>query len=109
MLWTIFLVLLVLWLVGFIGFHVVAWYIHVLLIIALVVLVIQLIGGRRAILTGFLFLSRPGCRDDWGSISLNQVPVPSQAKETDHEQRPSNRQSGTGSRAREAECRGDPG
>jgi hypothetical protein len=49
MLWTIFLVLLVLWLVGFIGFHVVAWYIHVLLIIALVVLVIQLIGGRRAI------------------------------------------------------------
>jgi 1,4-dihydroxy-2-naphthoate octaprenyltransferase len=49
MLWTIFLVLLVLWLVGFIGFHVVAWYIHILLIIALVVLVIQLIGGRRAI------------------------------------------------------------
>ena len=48
MLWTIFLVLLVLWLVGFIGFHVVAWYIHILLIIALVVLVIQLIGGRRA-------------------------------------------------------------
>ncbi len=37
MLWTIFLVLLVLWLVGFIGFHVVAWYIHILLIIALVV------------------------------------------------------------------------
>jgi fatty acid desaturase len=49
MLWTIFLVLLVLWLVGFIGFHVVAWYIHILLIIALVVLVIQLVGGRRAI------------------------------------------------------------
>jgi hypothetical protein len=49
MLWTIFLVLLVLWLVGFVGFHVVAWYIHILLIIALVVLVIQLIGGRRAI------------------------------------------------------------
>ena len=49
MLWTIFLVLLVLWLVGFIGFHVVAWYIHILLVIALVVLVIQLIGGRRAI------------------------------------------------------------
>jgi len=49
MLWTIFLVLLVLWLVGFVGFHVVAWYIHILLIIALVVLVIQLVGGRRAI------------------------------------------------------------
>jgi uncharacterized membrane protein len=49
MLWTIFIVLLVLWLVGFIGFHVVGAYIHILLIIALVVLVIQLIGGRRAI------------------------------------------------------------
>lgn len=49
MLWTIFVVLLVLWLVGFIGFHVVGAYIHILLVIALVVLVIQLIGGRRAI------------------------------------------------------------
>ena len=49
MLWTIFLVLLVLWLVGFVGFHVVAWYIHLLLIVASVVLVIQLVGGRRAI------------------------------------------------------------
>ena len=49
MLWTIFLVLLILWLVGVIGFHVVGLYIHVLLIIALVVLIIQLIGGRQAI------------------------------------------------------------
>ena len=48
MLWTIFLVLLILWLVGFIGFHVVAWYIHILLVIALVVLVIQLIGGQTS-------------------------------------------------------------
>lgn len=47
MLWTIFVILLVLWLVGFIGFHLVAWWIHLLLIIALVVLVIQLIGGGR--------------------------------------------------------------
>jgi hypothetical protein len=29
------------------GFHVVAWYIHILLVLALVVLVIQLISGRR--------------------------------------------------------------
>jgi hypothetical protein len=49
MLWTIFLVLLVLWLVGFIGFHVVAWYIHVLLVVALVVLLIQLFSGRRVV------------------------------------------------------------
>jgi Family of unknown function (DUF5670) len=49
MLWTIFIILLVLWLIGFIGFHVVAWYIHLLLVIALVVLILQLIGGRRTV------------------------------------------------------------
>jgi hypothetical protein len=49
MLWTIFVVLLVLWLVGLIGFHIVAWYIHILLVVALVVLLIQLIGGRRTV------------------------------------------------------------
>ena len=49
MLWTIFVVLLLLWLVGFIGFHVVAWYIHLLLVVALVVLIIQLFTGRRAV------------------------------------------------------------
>jgi uncharacterized membrane protein YtjA (UPF0391 family) len=47
MLWTIFIILLVAWLLGFVGFHVVAWYIHLLLVIALVVLLIQLIGGGR--------------------------------------------------------------
>ncbi len=50
MLWTIFVILLVLWLVGFIGFHVVGAYIHILLVLAVVVLVIQLITGRRAAL-----------------------------------------------------------
>lgn len=49
MLWTIFVVLLILWALGFVGFHVLGAYIHILLIIALVVLVIQLIGGRRAL------------------------------------------------------------
>lgn len=49
MLWTLFVILLILWLVGWIGFHVVAWYIHLLLVLALVVLVIQLISGRRAV------------------------------------------------------------
>jgi hypothetical protein len=49
MLWTLFLILLVLWLVGFIGFHVVAWYIHILLLIALVVLILQLVSGRRTV------------------------------------------------------------
>ena len=47
MLWTLFVILLIAWLVGLIGFHVVAWYIHLLLLLALVVLVLQLISGRR--------------------------------------------------------------
>ncbi|WP_152550267.1 lmo0937 family membrane protein [Geomicrobium sp. JCM 19039] len=46
MLWTIFIVILVLWLLGFIsGFG--EGLIHLLLIVALVVLVFQLITGRR--------------------------------------------------------------
>jgi hypothetical protein len=50
MLWTLFVILIIAWLVSLIGFHVVAWYIHILLVVALVVLVIQLITGRRAAL-----------------------------------------------------------
>ncbi|PYY10647.1 MAG: lmo0937 family membrane protein [Acidobacteria bacterium] len=47
MLWTIFAILLILWLLGF-SFHVAGGLIHLLLVIALVVLVINLISGRRA-------------------------------------------------------------
>jgi hypothetical protein len=48
MLWTIFVILLILWLLGW-GFHVAGSLIHILLIIALVVLVINLVTGRRAV------------------------------------------------------------
>ncbi|HEY2860899.1 MAG TPA: lmo0937 family membrane protein [Terracidiphilus sp.] len=48
MLWTIFVILLILWLLGF-SFHVAGYFVHVLLVIAVVVLVIQLISGRRAL------------------------------------------------------------
>ena len=48
MLWTIFAVLLLLWLLGW-GFHVAGSLIHLLLVVAVVVLVIQLITGRRAV------------------------------------------------------------
>jgi hypothetical protein len=48
MLWTIFVILLVLWLLGF-SFHVAGGLIHLLLVIALVVLVYNLIAGRRAV------------------------------------------------------------
>ena len=46
MLWMIFVVLLILWLLGF-SFHIAGGLIHLLLVIALVVLVINLISGRR--------------------------------------------------------------
>ncbi len=48
MLWTIFAILLVLWLLGF-GFHVGGSLIHLLLVIAVIVLLIQLFTGRRAV------------------------------------------------------------
>jgi membrane-bound ClpP family serine protease len=46
MLWTIVVILLVLWLLGF-SFHIAGSLIHLLLVIAVVVLVINLISGRR--------------------------------------------------------------
>ncbi len=46
MLWTLFVVLLVMWMLGF-GFHVAGGLIHLLLVVALVVLVYNLITGRR--------------------------------------------------------------
>jgi len=46
MLWTIFVILVVLWLLGF-SFHIAGSLIHVLLVIAVVVLVFNLISGRR--------------------------------------------------------------
>jgi hypothetical protein len=48
MLWTIAVILIILWLLGF-GFHVAGALIHLLLVIALVVIVIQLVTGRRAV------------------------------------------------------------
>lgn len=48
MLWTILVILLVLWLLGMVG-HVGGSLIHLLLVIAAVVLVINLLSGRRAV------------------------------------------------------------
>ena len=51
MLWTIVLILVVLWLLGF-SFHIAGGFVHLLLVIALIVLAVQLFqmftGGRRA-------------------------------------------------------------
>ena len=46
MLWTIFVILLVMWLLGF-SFHVAGSLIHILLVVALIMLVVNLISGRR--------------------------------------------------------------
>ena len=50
MLWTIFAVLLVLWLVGIVSSYTLGGFIHLLLVAALVVLILQLVTGRRAVL-----------------------------------------------------------
>ena len=48
MLWTIFVVLAIMWLLGF-SLHVGGGLIHLLLVVALVVLVINLLSGRRGV------------------------------------------------------------
>ncbi len=47
MLWTIFIVLLILWLLGF-SLHIGGGLIHLLLVVGLVVLIINLLSGRRS-------------------------------------------------------------
>jgi hypothetical protein len=46
MLWTIFVVILILWLLGF-SFHIAGSLIHILLIAAVIVLIFNLVTGRR--------------------------------------------------------------
>ena len=49
MLWTIFVILLVLWLLGLVSSYTMGGFIHILLVVALVVLLLQFIGGRRVV------------------------------------------------------------
>jgi hypothetical protein len=49
MLWTIFAVLLILWLLGLVSSYTLGGFIHILLVLALVVLVINLLSGRAAV------------------------------------------------------------
>ena len=49
MLWTIFVILVVLWLLGLVTAYTLGGFIHILLVVALVVLVIRLVQGRRVI------------------------------------------------------------
>jgi hypothetical protein len=50
MLWTIFVILLVLWLVGLVSSYTLGGYIHILLVLAVIVLIFQLLSGRRSAL-----------------------------------------------------------
>jgi hypothetical protein len=49
MLWTIFVILLILWLLGVVSSYTLGGFIHILLVIALVILLIRLISGRRVV------------------------------------------------------------
>ena len=50
MLWTIFVLLLILWLLGMVSSYTLGGFIHLLLLLAVIVLVFQLISGRRVAL-----------------------------------------------------------
>jgi hypothetical protein len=47
MLWALAVVLLVMWGLGFLAFHVTSGLIHLVLVVAVIVVVVQLVSGRR--------------------------------------------------------------
>jgi hypothetical protein len=49
MLWTIFVILLVLWALGLVSGYTVGGFVHILLVLAVIVLIINLVQGRRAV------------------------------------------------------------
>jgi len=49
MLWTIVVILLVLWLLGLVSSYTLGGFIHILLVVAIVVLLLRVIQGRRVV------------------------------------------------------------
>lgn len=49
MLWTIFVILIVLWLLGMVTSYTLGGFIHILLVVAIVILLIRVISGNRPI------------------------------------------------------------
>jgi hypothetical protein len=49
MLWTIFIILLVMWMLGLVTSYTMGGFIHILLVVAVAVLLIQVLTGRRAV------------------------------------------------------------
>ena len=49
MLWTICVILLILWLLGLVSGHTMGGVIHILLVIAIIVIIVRLVQGRRVL------------------------------------------------------------
>jgi hypothetical protein len=49
MLLTIAIILVVAWLLGLVAFHVTAWFIHLVLVIAVILLILHFVTGRRVV------------------------------------------------------------
>jgi len=49
MLWTILVILVVLWLLGMVSSYTLGGFIHILLVVAVIILVIRLVSGRRVV------------------------------------------------------------
>lgn len=49
MLWTLFIVLLVLWLLGIVSGYALGGFLHILLVLAVIALIFQLLSGRRTV------------------------------------------------------------
>jgi uncharacterized membrane protein YtjA (UPF0391 family) len=47
MLWTIFVILLVLWLLGMVTSTTMGGFVHILLVVAVIILIVNLVSGRR--------------------------------------------------------------
>jgi hypothetical protein len=49
MLWTLAVILIVLWLLGILSSHAMGGFIHVLLVVAIIMVLVRIVQGRRAI------------------------------------------------------------
>ena len=74
MLWTIFVILLIMWVLGLVTSYTMGGFVHILLVIALIVLVVNLVQGRRPFVAVSAFIRKEfyGYQIDnacWGSLS----------------------------------------
>jgi hypothetical protein len=49
MLLTLAIILVIAWLLGLVAFHVTAWFIHLVLVIAVILLILHFVTGRRVV------------------------------------------------------------